>query len=430
MILGLRTKIATVFALVLTLSGLVIGVVFLTLWRQDGILAQGEHLDDMLAIAVEDISEKSDLQQSDLQNFGLGTGQRCLVIVTPTFAETENYLCPQKNEIINSATQSIKSGQNTETIKTNGLLPLIFSGGVLTRCRYISFGGSSHAAVCVQERLGSTSREGGVDSDIGWAYLTITVIVFTIIGFFRMVRLVVSPIEELAGLCEKIDGTVLDENFLVQPKEEFRKLRFSLRQMSRKIADDREHLQNSVEKLEMMNAELLEKNEMLIRSEKLASVGRLSAGLAHEIGNPLSIVIGYLDMLSQNDLSDEERRIFSQNSVKELLRIQGHIKKLLDFSRSSNIGTQHIHLHSLIHEALELIAAEPRFSEIEMITELTASSDLVVAEWNLMKQVLVNCLFNAADAIREASISKGEISLVTSFDPNDTGTCLLAIQDN
>ncbi len=70
-----------------------------------------------------------------------------------------------------------------------------------------------------------------------------------------------------------------------------------------RIEKDNRTLRQNVRELEEVNAELKEKNDLVVRSEKLATAGRLSAGLAHEIGNPLSIIQGYVELLGRDDLS-------------------------------------------------------------------------------------------------------------------------------
>jgi two-component system NtrC family sensor kinase len=85
-------------------------------------------------------------------------------------------------------------------------------------------------------------------------------------------------------------------------------------------------------------AELENAQERLVRSERLASVGRLSAGLAHEIGNPLSAVLGFQELMLSGGLDPEEERDFLVRMKRETERITKILRDLLDFARPAAMG--------------------------------------------------------------------------------------------
>ena len=97
-----------------------------------------------------------------------------------------------------------------------------------------------------------------------------------------------------------------------QQDDELHKLSGALNRMLMRISADREKLRSTVLSLERANLDLKQAQNEIIRAEKLASVGRLSSGIAHEIGNPIGIVIGYLDLLKQQNLS--KKAIFQAHS--------------------------------------------------------------------------------------------------------------------
>jgi len=88
--------------------------------------------------------------------------------------------------------------------------------------------------------------------------------------------------------------------------------------MLKRISGDKEKLRSTVLSLERANLELKQAQKDIIRAEKLASVGRLSAGIAHEIGNPIGIVIGYLELLKQADITEPERDEYIQRTEEEI----------------------------------------------------------------------------------------------------------------
>ena len=92
-------------------------------------------------------------------------------------------------------------------------------------------------------------------------------------------------------------------------------------------------LRAKVDELTRTTERLTETRSQLVRSERLASVGRLSAGIAHEIGNPIAAILGMEDLLLDGDLPPETQRDFIVRMKKETERIHGVVRDLLDFAR-------------------------------------------------------------------------------------------------
>jgi signal transduction histidine kinase len=169
----------------------------------------------------------------------------------------------------------------------------------------------------------------------------------------------------------------------------------------------------------------------MVRTEKLAAIGRLSAGLAHEIGNPLSIVLGYVDLLRRADLSTEEREVFSKNSQLELDRIKTLIRQLLDFSRSDNLQEHRISVNDLIKQVIGFVGMEKSFARCNIIQQLDAGRDMVIANADSLRQVLLNCLLNAVDSLAGGEGS-GEIVVCTRNSEEELmgGSLFISLKDN
>ncbi|HER63258.1 MAG TPA: sensor histidine kinase, partial [Desulfobacteraceae bacterium] len=184
-------------------------------------------------------------------------------------------------------------------------------------------------------------------------YLAVNILLITTVGFFRLVKSTVKPLERLVRMTEEYDE---NNDFLLFPAKEgseFGQLSASLNQMIRRIDNDRQRLRDTVISLEEANARLQQTQEEMIRTEKLASIGRLSAGLAHEIGNPIGIIQGYLELLQRESLSSEDRLQFAKRAAGELNRINQLIRQLLDFARTSPPGRQQIHINELLRDILD-----------------------------------------------------------------------------
>jgi len=230
-------------------------------------------------------------------------------------------------------------------------------------------------------------------------YIIMNTIILTGIGLYRMHRLSIKPIHRLVKRASEYSDK---ENFVFKyekEKSEFGHLSIALNRMLVRIADDREALQTSLTSLEKTNFQLKKARNEIIRAEKLASVGRLSAGIAHEIGNPIGIVLGYLELLKKESLSEEDKKDFINRSISEIARINAIIRQLLDFSRPVVEKIEHISVHEIINEVTEMVHIQPVMSTIHVDTIFNADDDKVYADPDKLRQVFLNLMMNACDAI-------------------------------
>ena len=266
-----------------------------------------------------------------------------------------------------------------------------------------------------------------------FAYLLVNILVLATVGFFRLVRSTVKPVEQLVRLTENYDEQYDIVPFFDQGGNEFGRLSVALNRMTRRIDGDRQRLRETVECLEEANAQLQKTQQDMIRAEKLASVGRLSAGLAHEIGNPIGIIQGYLDLLRRENLSPADRKEFSERATRELERINRLIRQLLDFARTAPPGEQRIGINRLLGDMVEMFSKRRNMDNIRFHLSLDAADDIVVANEEGMRQVFLNCLLNAVDAIAEKIDGvPGEITVSTlNRDSDDSRReLLISIRDN
>jgi len=246
-------------------------------------------------------------------------------------------------------------------------------------------------------------------------YIAINIAVLALIGFYRLLQLCVRPLEKLADIAECYRGEKELSLFSDPRRDELGRLSRGINFMLRRIEENRHELRGTVESLRKTNRELVETRKEMMRTEKMASIGRLSAGLAHEIGNPLAIVQGYHDLLSQDDLSDDERKDFIKHSERELKRVNILIRQLLDFARSGTTTKNKIHLHKLLLELSSMLTPQPVMAGITIECCLEADMDAVFGDGDQLWQVFLNCLMNAGDAIIEnGKIPGGRIVISTS----------------
>jgi two-component system NtrC family sensor kinase len=137
----------------------------------------------------------------------------------------------------------------------------------------------------------------------------------------------------------------------------------------------------------------------LIQAEKMESVGRLSAGVAHEVKNPLAIIqmgVDYLSQVIPAELGAQEVMADMDDAVHRADRV---IKGLLDFSHSNKLSLTTGDLNALIEDTLRMVAHEYQQRNIDIQTQLSPSNPSIKMDANKIQQVLINMLINAAQAV-------------------------------
>ncbi len=154
--------------------------------------------------------------------------------------------------------------------------------------------------------------------------------------------------------------------------------------------------------------ELQESQARLLHQEKQATFGLLAAGIAHEVGNPLTVISGIVQMLQRQNkdavTQDKLRLMHTQ-----LDRIQKILRELIDFSRPDNSEKEWLFIDDVIHEAIHLAKYYKRLGGKNIATELTAPTPRVWAARNPIIQAMLNLILNAIDATEQG----GQISVQT-----------------
>ncbi len=231
-------------------------------------------------------------------------------------------------------------------------------------------------------------------------YFLLNLVVLTFLAYQRMVKMLIKPLQRLV----KRAGEYQDDEtfyFLSDRKgDDVAALSTSLNSMLRRINTDRKKLQDMVVALEEANRSLRRAQQEVIRAEKLASVGRLSAGIAHEIGNPVGIVLGYLELLKQESLEPGERLDFINRSIDEISRINTIIRQLLDLARTGVEEHGLVHVHELLIDLDDSLKGQPLLANMGLELDLGAADDTVYAVADKLRQVFLNIIMNAADALQ------------------------------
>jgi len=158
------------------------------------------------------------------------------------------------------------------------------------------------------------------------------------------------------------------------------------------------------------------------RSEQLASVGRLAAGVAHEINNPLTGVLAFADMLREKENMDDQDREDLDLIVRETKRAREIVRGLLDFARETPSQKVELAINDLLRETTRLLGKREAFQNIYIVEALDDNLPPVHGDKNQLQQVLVNLCLNACEAM-----SNGGTLMVASH--CDDGRVVVEITD-
>jgi len=168
-----------------------------------------------------------------------------------------------------------------------------------------------------------------------------------------------------------------------------------------------EELEATCEQLQQSHKELSSTQQRLVQTEKLASMGQISAGVAHEINNPLGTILIYSHLLLKQLKDDDPRREDFQMIASEATRCKNIVRGLLDFARQSRISKVPTNLTTLIDDVLTIIDPKAKEEGVRVTCEMQDEFPMMTIDEDQVKQMLVNLVNNGIDAITNI----GEINI-------------------
>ena len=230
-------------------------------------------------------------------------------------------------------------------------------------------------------------------------YILMNALVLLGFGLYIFHRRVIGPINKMVESVAEIGEGDRLPVFEETRGNELGRLSKAINIMLQRLEENKKELRKTIRSLEDANQNLNKVQKELIHSEKMASVGRLASGIAHEIGNPLGIVLGYLDILKTDKMDDTSRKDLLERMETELVRIRSIITRLLDFARPGKGKKEETDLHKLLEETCSLIRHHCSKKGIELILDLNAENPIIYSDPNQLKQVFLNLFFNSIDSI-------------------------------
>ncbi|MRR35064.1 sensor histidine kinase, partial [bacterium] len=244
------------------------------------------------------------------------------------------------------------------------------------------------------------------------AYCVLDFLLLLAVGSFLLSRFIVAPVRRLLATTERIGQGDYSHRAAVGGGREIAELAESFNGMVDVLRAKQEEAERHVRSLERANRELQEAREEALRSEKLASVGLLAAGTAHEIGTPLTAIMGYAGLLREELADDPRRADYLLRIERDAERIDRIVRDLLDFARPSPGTAETFDAAALVAATVEMLERQGALKGLAVTVADADGVPPLAADPHQLQQVLINLLMNARDAMPDG----GTLEVQTSPD--------------
>jgi two-component system NtrC family sensor kinase len=249
---------------------------------------------------------------------------------------------------------------------------------------------------------------------------------------YLITRRTISPLEEIVAATRKIAAGDLSVRVSVASQDEIGDLAGSFNDMLSSLQTSNTQLEEwgrtLEERVKERTDQLVAVQAQMARSEKLASIGRLAAGVAHSINNPLGGILS-LSMLAQEGCADEALREDLETISKQALRCREIVKGLLEFSHQADAKVARTDVNPILDGALQLLDRQAVFHNVTIERRFQPGIPPVLVDPGQLQEVVTNLVVNAVDAMEDGGELTVETSLVPSAGTEQKGEVLIRVAD-
>lgn len=277
-------------------------------------------------------------------------------------------------------------------------------------------------AVRLTMSLGSEYERLARSKALFIGYFALDFILLLGLGGFILRRIVVNPLERLLKGTERVIAGDYSHHLSLPGSAEVAGLADSFNLMQKTLKERRDEVERHLKALQESRLETL-------RSEKMASVGFLAAGMAHEIGAPLAGIIGYSGILAEELADDPEKSDYLRRISDDAARIDRLVKDLLNYARPVKPEIERIDVREFLEDLYAMLERQGLFKRLEAKLEMDESLPDLYLDRHQLLQVLVNLVMNARDAMPDGGVlvisaaAEGENRL--QIDISDSGSGIL-----
>ena len=265
--------------------------------------------------------------------------------------------------------------------------------------------------------------------------ILLTVLLIILLGasltFFTL-HLVNRPVNELLRHTALLAQGQLDCEMTPTSNDELGELMRAFQLMTsnlRQARNDLEEWGRTLEEKVKERSEQLQRMQMqLVHTEKLASLGELVAGIAHEINNPLSGILIFSSLAAKDKRLDPALKGDLETISSEAQRCAGIVKGLLEFARDYQPKMTTCEINQVVIDSLRLVECQSVFQNVAILRQLANDLPQIMADQNQLKQVFINIFINAGQAMQD--LKRGELKIITARAGDPEGGVLVKISDS
>jgi two-component system, NtrC family, sensor kinase len=241
----------------------------------------------------------------------------------------------------------------------------------------------------------------------GWlfALVAIDLLLFVLLGRFLLERFVMHPLSATADAATRIAAGDHDMRVPQGQTREMEAVSSAVNDLTDQLLQNQYRLADNVRSLDETNRLLLEAQRELVQAEKLAAIGQLAAGIAHEVGNPLGSVLGYAGVLRRRGVDSA----LVDGIEREVQRIDSIVRGLLDYARPAARERLLVDANESVRSAVEMLRRGGRLAGVVVDYQLQEDLPPVLGAPQALEQIWVNLLLNAESAMQ----GKGTVVLAT-----------------
>lgn len=234
--------------------------------------------------------------------------------------------------------------------------------------------------------------------------LAVLCVLFLLVILYFSTARIIKPLEKMAVATQEIAKGDLSHKVEIDSKDEIGRLADSFNQMTEHLRKANQELiewgTTLEKKVDERTKELVEVQGHLIQSEKLASLGKLAAGIAHEINNPLGGILIYSYLILEETPKDNPHYDNLKKIVKETTRCKDIVKGLLEFARPKEPEMSLTDINDVIERSLSIVERQVLFQNITIKKEYSRGLPRTIADGAQLQQVFINMIINAAEAMK------------------------------
>lgn len=410
-VVGLRTEILVTLTFLLVAALMLCGLLMLRLTEQRLLGERLRHLDELVqivVIAAQDVSLNN-------SQFAAGPLQQTLNRLTETGSCDGWWLYDQHLELLESFTMAGSEPfppARRQQVRVTGSTERRINFPSLLKLFHDTDAGAHWVAPLQQNNRFSGVIELHFNLDdirlqlldalqLLLVYVGLYGLVLIAAGYYLLQRNIIRPASLLLRATHDVVRGELETRLPTTGPTEIAELATAYNQMVSALKSSRSETQTHIADLRHTNQQLQQARDELIRSGKMASVGQLAAGLAHELGNPLAALIGYLEVLKQRLTVPAEKDI-AERSLAETQRIDYLVRELLNFSKPADKSA--VDLVAPVTElraCRDLLANHGSFGRVRILDRLPEALQMARINRQKLHQVFINLLLNGVHACGE-----------------------------